>query len=351
MKARYRLFRRKWGTYYAHDNVTRKQETLGTTDKNEAKRLLHAKNEAQQQPMFNMQIARAYWMASDPLVATRTWRYVMEQITTTKNDNTLIRWKVAMNDKAFTALMSLPLLQTRAEHLMHSLQSGTVSTNVYLRRAHNFAIGMGWLPCPIIPKSQWPKIRHKDKRSITWEEHQKIIQRELNPERKAFYELLWHIGGSQTDIATLRAEDIQWNERVLIYSRAKTGTTCQIRFGSEVEKILRKLPTKGELFPYLARVRCGDRATEFKQRCVGLGIIGVSLHSYRYGWAERAKAAGYPERYAQQALGHSSKAVHRAYSRKAEVTLPSLEEFESQQKKLVSVNFTEANTAEKIVTG
>ncbi len=26
--------------------------------------------------------------------------------------------------------------------------------------------------------------------------------------------------------------------------------------------------------------------------------------SYRYAWAERAKAAGYPERYAQIALGH-----------------------------------------------
>jgi methionyl-tRNA formyltransferase len=39
----------------------------------------------------------------------------------------------------------------------------------------------------------------------------------------------------------------------------------------------------------------------------------VTLHSYRYAWAERAKTAGYPERFAQLALGHNSKAVHRAY--------------------------------------
>ncbi len=39
----------------------------------------------------------------------------------------------------------------------------------------------------------------------------------------------------------------------------------------------------------------------------------VTLHSYRYAWAERAKTAGYPERFAQEALGHNSKAVHRAY--------------------------------------
>lgn len=80
----------------------------------------------------------------------------------------------------------------------------------------------------------------------------------------------------------------------------------------------------------LATVRAGDRATEFKQRCDGLGIKGVSLHSYRYAWAERAQVAGYPERFAQKALGHNSKAVHRAYARRAEVTLPPLEEYESK---------------------
>jgi integrase len=83
----------------------------------------------------------------------------------------------------------------------------------------------------------------------------------------------------------------------------------------------------GALFPYLQTVRAGDRATEFKQRCVGLNIQGVSLHSYRYAWAERAKIVGYPERFAQLALGHNSKAVHRAYAKNAKVTLPPLEEY------------------------
>jgi len=56
----------------------------------------------------------------------------------------------------------------------------------------------------------------------------------------------------------------------------------------------------------------------------------VSLHSYRYAWAERAKTVGYPERYAQEALGHKSKAVHRAYAKKARVELPSLESYEKK---------------------
>jgi integrase len=67
-----------------------------------------------------------------------------------------------------------------------------------------------------------------------------------------------------------------------------------------------------------------------------LGIKGVSLHSYRYAWAERAKKAGYPERFAQEALGHNSKAVHRAYARKAQVELPSLAEYERNRAKFLA---------------
>jgi hypothetical protein len=42
---------------------------------------------------------------------------------------------------------------------------------------------------------------------------------------------------------------------------------------------------------------------------------------------------GYPERFAQQALGRNSKAVHHAYSKHAEVTVPSLDDWEKQWKK------------------
>ena len=92
----------------------------------------------------------------------------------------------------------------------------------------------------------------------------------------------------------------------------------------------KRRPQTGFLFPSLCTVRAGDRATEFKQRCEGLGIQCVSLHSYWYAWAEPALKCGYPERFAQQALGHNSKAVHHAYSRHAEVTVPSLDDWEKQ---------------------
>jgi hypothetical protein len=39
---------------------------------------------------------------------------------------------------------------------------------------------------------------------------------------------------------------------------------------------------------------------------------------------------GYPERFAQEALGHNSKAVHRSYAKRAQVVVPALGEFEKQ---------------------
>ena len=90
------------------------------------------------------------------------------------------------------------------------------------------------------------------------------------------------------------------------------------------------LPADGPLFPYLASVRAADRATEFRSWCRQLGIDGVTLHSYRYAWAERAKIAGMPERFAQEALGQNSKAVHRAYAKRAQMKIPSLQEYEER---------------------
>jgi integrase len=189
---------------------------------------------------------------------------------------------------------------------------------------------MNWLPWPLIPKRQWPEVKYKEKRAITLEEHQKIIAAEVNPERKALYQLCWHLGASQGDIANLKGEDVDWENGTVSFTRKKTGVPVIVHLGKDAQNVFKDLPSEGVLFPYLSRVRAGDRATEFGQRCRQLGIKGVTLHSYRYAWAERAKIAGYPERFAQEALGHNSKAVHRAYAKKALMKIPSLPEYEER---------------------
>ena len=327
MKQSFRLYRRN-GVYYCQDNATGKQESLHTDDKVDAGRILHAKNEAGQMGTLNLQIARAYMVASDPLMPERTWRDVIRSIIEQKTGPTRTRWENTEKDKALAALWNLPVVQTRADQMLKMLKHGTVSTNVFLRRLHNHALAMNWLAWGIVARKQWPKVVYGEKRGITLEEHQQIIAREKNPERRDYYELLWFLGGSQTDVASLHAEDVNWKDRTVFYRRKKNGRDALQRFGDKTAAVLARRPKSGPLFPYLITIREKYRATEFKQRCRGLGIEGVTLHSYRYGWAERAATCGYPERHAQSGLGHGSKAVARAYAKKAKVKIPALEDYE-----------------------
>jgi integrase len=329
MKPRYRLVRRgERNMFYCLDSETRKRVSLKTHDRDAAEQIVLAQNQALRQPFLNLQIAKAYLAGSDSGVATRSWQEALEALIDTKQGPTRDRWLTAAKDKAFDLFRDRIIIETRADDLLRALKVGTVSTNVHLRKLHNFCLSMSWLPWPLIPKRLWPQIKFKPRRAITFEEHQRILEREGNPERRDFYELCWHLGGSQTDIAELMADDIDWQNRTIAYTRRKTGSIAMIHFGNQLAELLRRLPPAGALFPYLRTVRSGDRATEFGQRCAGLGIKGVTLHSYRYAWAERARKCGYPERFAQEALGHNSKAVHRAYARHAQVSIPSLETYE-----------------------
>jgi integrase len=331
MKQRYSVFPRPWGVYYYQDRVTGKQGSLKTRDLKEAHRLVAAKNEHEQAPAFSRHLARVYWKAGDPAGASRTWQHVMDEIPKLKQDDTRHRWLTAIKDEAFDSIRKVVVLETCADHFLKVLENGTVSTNIYLRRIHNFALDMSWLPWPVLPKQRWPKIQFKKKRAITREEHDQIVAAERNPERQAFYQLAWQLGASQSDLAFLEAKEVNWQDRVIAFHRKKTGTLVLQSFDEETAELLRTLPQDGPLFPYLRTVRAGDRATEFKQRCVGLGIKGVSLHCYRYAWAQRARKAGMPVRFAQDALGQNSKAVHFGYADMPEVKVPPLSEFEKRR--------------------
>src|ERR1039457_7225528 len=249
MKQRFNLFRRA-GIFYYEDTSTGKQLSLRTKDEAEARTLLHSKNEAHRQPVLNLQIARTYLTATDPEAAMRTWQTPMDEMTKTKTGSTRHRHEIAMKDKAFDLIRNLPLLETRSAHFLKVLELGTVSTNVYLRRIHNFALDMNWLAWSILPKRQWPKVKFKEKRAITWEEHQKIIAAEVNPERKALYQLCWHLGASQGDIASLKREDMDWQNGTVSFTRKKTGVPVIVHLGVEALNLFKDLPAEGVLFPY-----------------------------------------------------------------------------------------------------
>ena len=73
MQAAYRLFRRENGVFYAEDIATRRQSSLGTKNRAEAKQLVAAKNQAAAQPSLNKEMAKTYLKAVDPQFVTRTW--------------------------------------------------------------------------------------------------------------------------------------------------------------------------------------------------------------------------------------------------------------------------------------
>ena len=320
MKRRFILYRRKLGgMFYIEDTETRKQESSGTKNRAEATSLLNARNESVRQPQLNLQIAKAYLAGTDSGVSTRTWQDALNAIIETKSGSTQDRWQRAAKEKALDSDSSSDhSSKRRPSNLFACLKAGTVSTNVHLRKLHNFCLSMNWLPWPIIPKRLWPEVCFKPKRAITAEEHQIIIEREKNPERRSFYELCWHLGGSQTDIANLKAEDIDWPNQTIAYARQKTGSLAMIHFGPDIEAILRRLPATGPLFPIPAirslwRPRHGIQAA---MRWIGHQRRVAALLPLCLGGA--GENCGYPERFAQEALGHNSKAVHRAYARKAQ---------------------------------
>jgi len=103
---------------------------------------------------------------------------------------------------------------------------------------------------------------------------------------------------------------VDWTDRIVGFFRKKTKTVSLVRFDGELAELLKTLPQSGRLFPKFGQIREAHRATEFKRCCRRVGIEGVTLHSYRYAWAERAKQCGYPERFAQEALGHNAPSAH-----------------------------------------
>ena len=332
VQLKYRLYRRRNGNFYWQENESRKQGTLRTTERREAERLLNAMNESHREPMLNLNLARAYLVAHDPKMATRTWQEVMDEMATHGIPTTQERCARGFRSKAYQPIRNRPLAQTTAAELLAILHSNGNCVAHYLRRLHNLAVDLGWLAWPILAKRAWPKIRSLSKRAITAEEHAAVIASEKNSERRAYYELLYETGAAQTDAANLTAEALDWRNGVLIYRRKKLGPfsePARLTIGKKLRALITSLPSSGDLFPNIKRTPANHRSAEFRRRCRVAGIAGVSLHSYRHAWAQRAKACGYPQRFAQEALGHASRAVHEAYARGAIVVCPALDEYES----------------------
>jgi hypothetical protein len=146
MKAHYRLIRRgtRGGKFYCVDTATGKRTSLGTHDEEEAQQIVEAKNQALRQPVLILQIAKAYLAGTDSGINTRTWRDALIALMETKQDANKTRWRTVAKDKALQPTLDQVIIHTQGEVLLKALRAGTVSTNVYLPRLHNFCLDMNW---------------------------------------------------------------------------------------------------------------------------------------------------------------------------------------------------------------
>ncbi len=331
MQNRFTTFRRGQ-VWYVEDRESGQQKSLKTRDENEARRIVQAKNDAVKQPLLNIVMAQTYLSAIDPKIITRTWADVFERFCCRTNPATKMRNERVVRTKPMQYLRAKKLIETTADDIFHAIGIGRKSTIIFLHTLHNDALGMGWIPQAILPRKLWPKTKKRQRLAITQSQHELVCETLTDTEWRLYVQLLWFTGASQTDGANLTANNIDWNRMVLSYKRKKLegrelelpGATLEI--GKGLEEILRQLPNSGPLFPKITLMDDRSRACFFWKLCQKLKLPeGVSLHSYRYSWAERAKVNGIPQRWAQSALGHNSKAVHDAYARNAQVICPPID--------------------------
>ena len=139
------MFRRAGGNFYARDKITGRSESLGTSERTQAKQLLAARNQAAAQPQLNRTMAKAYLSAKSPDLLTRTWADVMEHYTASGVESTRKRKAAAFRSRPFALLRDIALMDTEAEHLLAVLQNERAgnSAHHYLRRLHNYALHLG----------------------------------------------------------------------------------------------------------------------------------------------------------------------------------------------------------------
>tara|TARA_R100001463_G_scaffold88792_1_gene143594 strand:- start:3235 stop:4062 length:828 start_codon:yes stop_codon:yes gene_type:complete len=263
---------------------------------------------------------------------TLTWDTLIATFMQTGCAATVERKLRELGNKRWDKLKTTPIGQTSGTDFLQLLKSGGTKTHVYLGTLQNLAIETGQLTHPVLPKRLWPKIIKSERRAITENEHRRLGSNLRTTRWRAFLEILWETGAAQTDAANFRIEELQ--EGIVTYKRCKTGVRAAQELSPNLQKLLASVAagrTQGYFLPSIQRMDSKDRATIFRRKCRSLGIAGVTLHSYRYAWAERAFSVGMPERLAMVALGHNSAAIHRVYAKNAKVVAPSIAGFTAAQ--------------------
>ncbi len=151
---RFRMYARadRGGTFYWEDTISRQQGSLKTRHRHDAEKLLHAKNETARQPQLNRELGRLYLKAADPAMTTRTWQDVIDSYCGRQHlrESSLERPRRAFSGKHFDPIRKVIIIETSTDLFLGVMEkAGNRSTDHYLRRLHNYAMGsrMAALAC------------------------------------------------------------------------------------------------------------------------------------------------------------------------------------------------------------
>ena len=258
------------------------------------------------------------------------WDALINLFASVGGESTKLRKHNEFKMPRWDRIKQLPICDTSGTDFLDLLNKGGRMTIVYLGSIQKLAIEMGVITHPILPRKLWPKRDKAVKRGLTLKEHRLLLSNIRSWRWRIFLQILWETGAAQTDAAHFRIEKMQGN--VIEYRRLKTGQRSAQQISPALRALIDKASMgrkKGFILPHLQRMSSKDRSSVFRKVCRRLGLVDVTMHSYRYAWAERAFEAGIPERLAMVALGHSSSAIHRAYSKNATVVAPSIEEYQA----------------------
>ena len=242
MKLRYTLFKRGrvfyWRGYANRETVQPPHPRLG-----EAQTLLHSRNEATRQAHLNLRIAQTYLAASDPIFASRTWQTVMDTSSPgPKQGKTRIRCERAAMEKPFDLIRGHRSSRPAPNNSSASCRPGPFRRTSGLRRYHNFALDLNWLPYPVVPGASGARLGTREAGDHPYKElFAAAAGNDLT------WQLLRHAGrGELTEFRVDQREQLlgglwgrpartRWSATVtaltagLIFGRLKTRPNCKER--------------------------------------------------------------------------------------------------------------------------
>jgi hypothetical protein len=101
-------------------------------------------------------------------------------------------------------------IQATADDFFHAISVGTNSTVAFLQTLQNDALGLGWIPRPIIPRKLRPKVKKKPRRVVRTDEHDRLVEPAPDEEWRLDLQLLWFTEASQTGGANLGLSNLDW---------------------------------------------------------------------------------------------------------------------------------------------